>query len=125
MNALQKASIKQIADHYGLQHQIDKAFEELDELKEELAKYYFRFLDNDDEINTLGIIDEIADVKIMLAQLEHLLEIKKDVHAREWFKINRQLERIREEKEEKKIAEDDRKCILTSAIKEVEKVGVE
>lgn len=122
MNDLQKASIKQIADHYGIQHQVDKAFEELDELKEELAAYYFRFLDNDDKTNTLGIIDEIADVKIMLAQLEYLLEIEKDVHARVWFKIKRQLERIR--KEGVQIDCDD-KCILTSTLEEVERLGAE
>lgn len=122
MNDLQKASIKQIADHYGIQHQVDKAFEELDELKEELAAYYFRFLDNDDKTNTLGIIDEIADVKIMLAQLEYLLEIEKDVHARVWFKIKRQLERIR--KEGVQIDCDD-KFILTSALEEVERLGAE
>ena len=122
MNALQKAGIKQIADHYGIQHQADKAFEELDELKEELAAYYFRFLDRDGEINTLGIIDEIADVKIMLSQLEYLLEIEKDVHARVWFKIQRQLKRIREEGVQ---IDCDDKCILTSALEEVERLGVE
>lgn len=122
MNDLQRASIREIADHYGLQHQIDKAFEELGELKDEIASYYWKFLSNDDEISLVGIIDEITDVEIMLEQLKYLLKIQKEVHAHIWFKANRQLERI---KEEKIIIEDDRKCILTSAIEEVEKVGAE
>lgn len=122
MNDLQKASIKQIADHYGIQHQVDKAFEELDELKEELAAYYFRFLDNNEEISLVGIIDEITDVEIMLEQLKYLLKIQKEVHAHIWFKTNRQLERIREEGMQ---VECDDKFILTSAFEEVERLGVE
>lgn len=122
MNDLQKASIKQIADHYGIQHQVDKAFEELNELKEELAAYYFRFLDNDEDISLVGMIDEITDVEIMLEQLKYLLKIQKEVHAHIWFKTNRQLERIREEGVQ---IDCDDKFILTSALEEVERLGVE
>lgn len=122
MNDLQKASIKQIADHYGIQHQVDKAFEELNELKEELAAYYFRFLDNDEDISLVGMIDEITDVEIMLEQLKYLLKIQKEVHAHIWFKTNRQLELIREEGVQ---IDCDDKFILTSALEEVERLGAE
>ena len=50
-----------------------------------------------DNISTERIVDEIADVKIMLKQLEYLLELKEEVKERIGYKLSRQLNRIGEE----------------------------
>ena len=51
---------------YGREHQITKAIEEMAELMNELAK------SQDKRTTTEKVIDEIADVKIMLKQLEYI-----------------------------------------------------
>lgn len=51
---------------YGREHQITKAIEEMAELMNELAK------SQDKRTTTERVIDEIADVKIMLKQLEYI-----------------------------------------------------
>ena len=58
---------KAIADHYGKKHQTIKAIEELAELIQALAK-------GDIE----NIKEEIADVRVMLEQIEYLYGISED-----------------------------------------------
>ena len=91
--------IKHIANHYGIKNQLKKTLEELSELGDETFDYMIAFLGGDEDITTASLIDEIADVKIMVAQLEYLLELEEEVNGRVEFKLNRQMERIREEKE--------------------------
>lgn len=99
--------IKTIFDHYGEESQLEKSLEELDELKEAISKLiehnsfpyskkwaYYRsnreaFIDH--------IAEEIADVRIMLDQLEYGLRIEQ--RSADWreMKLNRQLERIKNE----------------------------
>ena len=58
---------KAIADHYGKKHQTIKAIEELAELIQALAKG-----------DTDNIKEEIADVRVMLEQIEYLYGISDD-----------------------------------------------
>jgi hypothetical protein len=91
--------IKHIANHYGIENQLKKTMEELSELGNETFCYMIAFLGRDEDITTISLIDEIADVKIMLAQLEYLLEFEEEVNDRVEFKLNRQMDRIKLEKE--------------------------
>lgn len=89
-------SIKRIANHYGLKHQMGKTKEELQELYTALLDYQ----EDDSEENLKAIITEIADVEIMTAQLKYLLDVKEKVNKEKTYKINRQLGRM--ERENKK-----------------------
>lgn len=90
--------IKQIADHYKLEHQLKKTLEELSELSQEIRDYLFDYQMKLDDITTCRIVDEIADVKIMLEQLEYLLLLKKEIEERIKFKLDRQISRMTEER---------------------------
>ena len=99
--------IKTIFDHYSEESQLEKSLEELDELKEAISKLiehnkfpyskrwaYYRsnreaFIDH--------IAEEIADVRIMLDQLEYGLKIEQ--RSADWreMKLNRQIKRIKDE----------------------------
>ena len=94
-----KEKIQKIADHYGLQHQLNKSVEELIELVQAIQEYSFKLGMYDDEISTGHVAEEMADVKIMIAQLEYLLELEEEVKDRVEFKLNRQMDRIKLEKE--------------------------
>src|SRR5574344_2472425 len=98
-NKISSDKIEKIADHYGLQHQLYKSVEELIELVQAIQDYSFKLGMRDDEISTEHVADEIADVKIMIAQLEYLLELEEEVNDRVEFKLNRQIDRIKLEKE--------------------------
>lgn len=78
-------------EHFGTSVELDKAKEECEELIEqiELAKQGTVLLED--------IIDEIADVKVMLAQLEIIFDCSGAVEDRVEYKINRQMERIEKE----------------------------
>lgn len=58
---------------YGESAQILVAIEELSELQKELCKF-FRHCQDNTEINFDGIIDETADVQIMLEQIQMISE---------------------------------------------------
>lgn len=88
-------SIKRIANHYGLKHQIGKAKEELQELYNAISDYQLGPMTEEDKSN---IITEIADVEIMTAQLKYLLEIDGEVDDEKLYKLNRQLKRMENEK---------------------------
>ena len=76
--------IKAIADYYGKEHQTIKAIEELAELIQALAK-------GDIE----NIKEEIADVRVMLEQIEYLYGISGDaITLRMCAKLWRKLERM-------------------------------
>lgn len=78
-----------IVEIYGSDHQQDKAIEECSELIQAICKYK-ECLDHVE-----NIVDEIADVEIMLNQLKIIFDCTKEVEERIQFKINRQLERIK------------------------------
>lgn len=76
--------LKYIADHYGLEHQLGKCKEELGELIEAI-----------DSLDERAIIEEIADVEIMISQIKYLRDIPDEqVDVIKKYKIQRQLQRI-------------------------------
>lgn len=88
MTGLQNRKLIKILSHYGKNHQVDKAIEECGELTQALIK--------DRESNARDmVVDEIADVYVMLAQLEIAYECHGEVTERIDYKINRQIERMR------------------------------
>lgn len=103
--------IKKVANYYKFSRQSRQLTEECAELIQAVNKYhrYRESLNTRDEIllsaedNGLliqDIVEEIADVEIMLEQMKHLLNI--DTGAVEIIKVNkvtRQLERIEKEME--------------------------
>ena len=99
MKSQQKEKVKQIADFYGIESRLNKTLEELGELTEEVINYQAGFMFGDeDNITTKKIADEMADVKIMIKQLEYLLECEQEVKDRVEFKLNRQIGRMEEER---------------------------
>ena len=64
-------NIEKIASHYGLINQIDKTCEESAELISDLIGYKFSATDK----HLSKIIEEIADMEIMIDQLKMLLQI--------------------------------------------------
>ena len=83
--------IGEILDHYGKKAQKLKALEELVELMEVV-------LNDINKDNAYGITGEIADVHIMLTQLELIYDVD-PAELREMidYKLDRQLERIARE----------------------------
>lgn len=76
--------LKYIADHYGLEHQLGKCKEELGELIEAI-----------DSLDERAIIEEVADVEIMISQIKYLRDIPDEqVDVIKKYKIQRQLQRI-------------------------------
>lgn len=88
MTTEQLRHLNAIVEIYGADHQQDKVIEECSELIQAICKYK-ECLDHVE-----NIVDEIADVEIMLNQLKIIFECFGEVEERIEFKINRQLERI-------------------------------
>lgn len=82
--------IRFIADHYGKEKQLDMLQEECAELIQAISKYKRNG-------STQKIIEEIADVKIMIEQIEYLLLCGNDVDKIKEIKLERQIERIESE----------------------------
>lgn len=83
--------IKKIADHYGIKRQMHQLAEECSELAVE-ASHSAR------KGTTVKIIEEMADVLIMIEQVIYLAEIDMcDIEDCINYKLDRQLERIKEE----------------------------
>lgn len=81
--------IKQIAKHYGFYHQVSKTNEECGEFIAALN----RFANGAD--NRKNVIEEMADVLVMLEQMQYFLcihpsEIQKAIDS----KVRRQIERM-------------------------------
>ena len=84
--------IEFLATYYGKQHQELKTLEELEELTTELIN----------NIRTEGVSSntpsEISDVLIMLYQLIYIYNIGDEIENIAEFKINRQIDRIKNTK---------------------------
>ena len=94
--------IRKIADHYGWEEQHRNAIEEMAELTKAICKrerkYHGSFKSESAKCpERTEIIGEIADVKIMLAQMEYLLSAEDEVQMVINQKVERQLERMRHE----------------------------
>lgn len=83
---MEKTSLIKIADYYGSENQRRKLIEEMGELIQAICKGKLP-----------NIIEECADVQIMLSQVIYLLGIEKNVEVISAEKIERQLLRIKNE----------------------------
>lgn len=81
-------------NHWGMQKQMTKAVEELAELTKEICKIQ---LDDGPEITTKNLVEEIADVRIMLEQLEWMFQIFTEVEETIQYKLDRTKQRIEKE----------------------------
>jgi hypothetical protein len=94
--------IHKIADHYGFESQSIMMIEEMAELTKAITKYkrYIEGLQPPSELTYIAkldanIVEEIADVEIMLEQIKHLLYISNDdISEIKAEKIRRTLELI-------------------------------
>lgn len=89
----------QIIEHYGEDHQLDKLIEECAELVQAICKWKQNYLE-DDAIDYLDhLVEEIADVENIIEQYKLTNNyINQEVESWKGIKIDRQLERIKEEK---------------------------
>lgn len=81
-----------IIAHYGYSHQKEKAVEELGELQQALAR------DLQGEANRANIAEEMADVYIMLAQLQLIYGNVPDIANAVRLKLARTLDRVEAER---------------------------
>ena len=92
---MEKDKLQMIADHYGIKKQLRQLAEECSELAVE-ASHSAR------KGTTVKIIEEIADVEIMIEQIIYLAKIDKcDIENCINYKLDRQIKRIKEEKDER------------------------
>lgn len=102
---MSKAKIQRIFKHYGEQSQLMKTQEELKELSDAIQKLIdlrkddkrTSFYNTERDFLKDHIAEELADVRIMLDQIEFGLRIEK--RSADWreFKLNRQLKRMETE----------------------------
>lgn len=102
MTQEQMRNLNTIVEKYGADPQIDMAIEESSELIKALLKY--RRKKNGSEVIDekelrAAIVDEIADVSIMVMQLQIVFECMAETEERIVYKIDRQMNRIKEQEE--------------------------
>ena len=95
-----REELEKIIQKYGPQNQIDVAIEEMSELTKALIKYR-RAKDSGGSADELGkrrgeIEEEIADVQIMLNQLQIIYRNEGPVDTWVDYKVERQMLRIKE-----------------------------
>ena len=104
MNTTQK--IRYIANHYGFENQSRQLMEECGELAQAANKMWRttkEFVCGDGKSTEFiaaekNLISEMADVSIMIAQIQELLGISNDQIADQVeIKLNREIERIQKE----------------------------
>lgn len=94
------AESKKIAEHYGYEAQSNQLVEECAELIQAVSKYRRargkgQVTTEKEQMALDNLVEEIADVEIMLEQIKHLLQIPEgDIQAIKLFKVNRTKERI-------------------------------
>lgn len=87
---MDKQKLLFIINSYGTKSQEEVAIEEMAELQKAILKHR-RYTGDETRAE---IIDEIADVEIMLEQLKIIYSCKKEVERRINYKIERQIKRI-------------------------------
>lgn len=94
------AENKKIAKHYGYEAQSNQLIEECAELIQAINKYRRsrgtgQETTSKEQVALDNLVEEIADVEIMLEQIKHLLQIpEEDIQAIKLFKVNRTKERM-------------------------------
>lgn len=94
MTQKQLRDLNTIVETYGSDKQEDMAIEECSELIKAILK--FRRSNAKDSDLRDAVIDEIADVQIMLTQLGIIFNCVEEVNERIDFKIDRQMGQIKE-----------------------------
>lgn len=94
MTQKQLRDLNTIVETYGSDKQEDMAIEECSELIKAILK--FRRSNAKDSDLRDAVIDEIADVQIMLTQLGIIFNCVEEVNERIDFKIDRRMGRIKE-----------------------------
>lgn len=100
-----KEQLKEIIEHYGIDKQLKYIHSEYFELDEAIIDYHQSGWDFDyedaEELRkeyTTHIAEEIADIMVMLKQFQYYFDIDdKQIEDIMKFKIDRQLERIKNE----------------------------
>ena len=92
MKSYQKKQCEAIANHYGMENQLPIVIEEMSELTKEICKH---IRGND---NLLDLIEEAADVQIMVEQLISLFGVESKVNEMIDYKMLRQMQRMEQEK---------------------------
>lgn len=102
----QRQEMKKIADHFGLTNQLEKLREEMRECEESSRIYQSNLELNPDPhsmspeeqidraTERLHLIEELADVKLMIDQIVHLIHGESDLKKMYQYKIERTLHRI-------------------------------
>ena len=90
----QIAVFNECIEKYGAEAQIDMAIEEMSELTKALLKK------RRGKGSVIDITDEMADVRIMLKQLEMIFDNKAEVEERAEYKVSRQKQRLKKEDKE-------------------------
>lgn len=92
MNSEVKTSIRKIAEHYGLRHQLLKLREEARELIDALDEF-----DHSNPEAIDHIVEEAADVHVVTQQIVFLLDAQEAFEEMQSFKVHRQLKRMKDE----------------------------
>ena len=79
-----------LINHYGTKKQQDIAIEELAELQKAIIKYRREPSDKTKE----AVVEEIADVQVMLEQLKMIFSCRSKIDAIMDAKIDRQIKRV-------------------------------
>ena len=84
----QMLKLQKIMNHYGIENQLKKLMEEARELVEACENV------KRDGGDLEGLVDEIADVEVMLWQIKYAFSLFGQVADRKEYKINRQIGRM-------------------------------
>ena len=100
-NIMYRGDIRRIVEHFGEEPQIRQAMEECAELIVALNKY-LRYKDEPRKClnSKKNVIEEMADVYVMLRQLEYILCENGEIENLSEFKIDRTLKIISERRME-------------------------
>lgn len=101
MQQEQLRNLNTILSTYGKEPQVDMTIEECSELQKALLKFRRKNASaTKEELANLreDIVDELADVEIMVEQMKIAYGCNGEVEERVDYKISRQMRRIKEEK---------------------------
>lgn len=96
MTKQNRRDLEKILDHYGIESQIDKLVEEAAELIVECEKAKRDLPRGEYDLDKL--VDEIADVEVVLWQLKYFYKLFVRVGHRTQYKIERTIERMSRKK---------------------------
>lgn len=95
--ATMKENLRTIAEHYGYDAQARQLIEEMAELTVALNKEWrarVGYISHDEEMRK-RIIEEIADVEVMLEQIKYFHDCDYEVFCEKLRKTDRQIERMK------------------------------